>query len=285
MKIRVLFIGSLLATGLHAAIIFTSSTATTAAGLQPAIDAFRASIGGGTVAGANGSFGGVRREVNWDAVPDIVADPSLMPATFFINNSPRGLGLSGPVNGFMVSANPGQPSATLFESFDGAGQGNGTYDFQAFSANRLFSAIGGTDYDVSFFTPGTGFANPSFTLAFGIVFVDNIHDTFPLCASLTAFNGASPIGARCSNPTTAGGFSFLGVTATGSDVLTSVRVHQGNAQLGTAQDATHDVVVADDFIYAEPGLSSLPGSATPEPGTLLLTGICLISAALWRKRK
>src|SRR6185369_11066075 len=111
MKIRVLFIGSLLATGLHAAIIFTSSTATTAAGLQPAIDAFRASIGGGTVAGANGSFGGVRREVNWDAVPDNVADPSLMPATFFINNSPRGLGLSGPVNGFMVSANPGQPSA------------------------------------------------------------------------------------------------------------------------------------------------------------------------------
>src|SRR6185437_7101615 len=32
-------------------------------------DAFRSAVGGGTVAGANGSFGGLRREINWDGVP------------------------------------------------------------------------------------------------------------------------------------------------------------------------------------------------------------------------
>lgn len=59
-----------------------------AAGANPAAitstrDAFRTAVGGGTVAGANGSFGGLRREINWDGVPDIRADPNLMPANFF----------------------------------------------------------------------------------------------------------------------------------------------------------------------------------------------------------
>jgi hypothetical protein len=34
--------------------------------IAPALDAFRAAVGGGSVAGANGSFGGLRREINWD---------------------------------------------------------------------------------------------------------------------------------------------------------------------------------------------------------------------------
>ena len=280
MKLTFLLIAPMLTFVAHAGAVFTSANASTAAGLQPAIDAFRASIGGGTVSGANGSFGGVRREVNWDGVPDNFADTSLMPATFFVNNSPRGLGMSGPVNGFMVSANPGQPTAALFESFDGAAQGNNTYDFHAFSQSRVFSAIGGTDYDFSMFIPGNGFANPTFTLAFGLIFVDNTNSTFPLCASMTAFNGATSLGFRCANSTTAGGFSFLGVTATGADVITKVTIHQGNAQLGTAQDSTHDVVVIDDLIYAEPGLASLPGTTTPEPTTMLLTAAGIFALGL-----
>ena len=43
-----------------------SGAGTTAA--TAARDNFRAAIGGGTTAGANGSFGGTRREINWDAV-------------------------------------------------------------------------------------------------------------------------------------------------------------------------------------------------------------------------
>ena len=46
------------------------------AGLTPTRDAFRAAVGGGTVGAANGDFGGVRREINWDGVPDAKSAPS-----------------------------------------------------------------------------------------------------------------------------------------------------------------------------------------------------------------
>jgi len=36
--------------------------------------------GGGTVAGANGSFGGVRREINWDGVPAGSSAPDRSPS-------------------------------------------------------------------------------------------------------------------------------------------------------------------------------------------------------------
>ena len=62
-----------------------------AAAITPTRDAFRAAVGGGTVAGANGSFGGLRREINWDGVPEGFSDPNLLPANFFNANSPRGV--------------------------------------------------------------------------------------------------------------------------------------------------------------------------------------------------
>src|SRR5205085_3947352 len=60
----------------------------TATGINPvaitsARDQFRSAIGGGTVAGANGSFGGVRREINWDAVPANFSAPNNLPANLF----------------------------------------------------------------------------------------------------------------------------------------------------------------------------------------------------------
>src|ERR1700704_269067 len=51
-----------------------------AAAITPTRDAFRAAVGGGTVAGANGSFGGLRREINWDGVPANLSDPNPLPA-------------------------------------------------------------------------------------------------------------------------------------------------------------------------------------------------------------
>src|SRR4051794_9320829 len=77
-------------------------------------DAFRVDLGGGTVAAANGSFGGVRREINWDGVPDALADPNLLPANFFNVNSPRGVVFSTPGTGFEVSAAAGQASPPNF---------------------------------------------------------------------------------------------------------------------------------------------------------------------------
>jgi hypothetical protein len=48
----------------HAGAIVFSGTGVDIAGITPTRDAFRTAVGGGTTAGANGSFGGVRREIN-----------------------------------------------------------------------------------------------------------------------------------------------------------------------------------------------------------------------------
>ena len=51
------------------ALVIESATGADAASITAARDAFRLVLGGGDVAGANGSFGGLRREINWDGYP------------------------------------------------------------------------------------------------------------------------------------------------------------------------------------------------------------------------
>ena len=65
--------------------IYASAITFTAVGANPAAitaarDSFRVAVGGGAVAGANGSFGGLRREINWDGVPDGLSAPNSLPA-------------------------------------------------------------------------------------------------------------------------------------------------------------------------------------------------------------
>ena len=75
-----------------------------AATIAPARDQFRVDVGGGTTAGANGSFGGQRREINWDGVPATSSAPNLLAANFFNSTSPRGVLFSTPGTGFEVSS-------------------------------------------------------------------------------------------------------------------------------------------------------------------------------------
>ena len=100
--------------------------------ITPTRDAFRAAIGGGIVPGDNGSFGGLRREINWDGVDDARADPNALPANFFNVTSPRGVVFSTPGTGFLVSANASVGTSVLF-GFPS--------DFETFSAQRLFTAV------------------------------------------------------------------------------------------------------------------------------------------------
>lgn len=241
------------------------------AGITPTRDAFRAAIGGGTVAGPNGSFGGVRREINWDGVPDAFADPNPLPADFFNVNSPRGVVFSTPGTGFMVSANAGGAAPALF------GFPN---DFQTFSPQKLFTAVNSNITDINFFEPGT--ATPAFTTAFAVIFVD------AEVAGLTKVEFFDPannlIFSRDALIGGNQGLSFLGAVATAGDHIGRVRITSGantivaNGQLGNPND---DVVVMDDFIYAEP----LVAAAVPEPGVIALLGGMAVPGLLLLRRQ
>lgn len=255
-----------LGVNLQAGVIVTHNTG--GGDISATVAGFRSLIGGGNTPGAGGLFGGVRREINWDGAGDGVSDPNNMPANQFFA---RGVLFSGGT-GLILSADSSNPTGTLpnYESFDGPGQGNGTYSFPTFSPQRLFTVLGGTVLDVDFFLAGTN--TPGFVRAFGAVFVDNTTASGPGCTSIETFNGNTSLGVSCAAVTTAGGLSFLGVQATNGDVITRVRLNLGNAALGTPQGAGADVVVTDDFLYSEPGALA----DVPEPGAVFLTASGLL---------
>ncbi|MGE3822035.1 MAG: PEP-CTERM sorting domain-containing protein [Isosphaeraceae bacterium] len=234
----------------------------TPASITPTRDAFRTAVGGGTVAGANGSFGGLRREINWDGVPDGFSDPNLLPGNFFNVNSPRGAVFSTPGTGFLVSSNAGTSSPILF------GFPN---DLQVFSPQRLFTAINSNITDVRFFVPGTSVIGS--TTSFGVIFVDvEVANTtriefFDETDNLIFSRAALVAGNQ--------GLSFTGAVANAGERIGRVRITSGvntlvsNGVLGNAND---DFVAMDDFLYAEP-LTAI----VPEPSGLLLLGIGLVS--------
>lgn len=235
------------------------------AAIAPARDAFRAHLGGGTTPGPNGSFGGVRREINWDAVPDGLASPRLLPADFFNLNSPRGVVFAGPVRGFAVSARAADPAGTppLFANFDPL------YGriFAAFSPERLFVSLGSPVYDVRFFVPGTN--RPAVVSGFGAVFTD-VDGPDSTWIETFAADGAS-LG-RFRVPAFRGdkSFSFLGVAFPGEPRVAWVRIGAGDHPLDEGGEPPRgDAVAADDFLYSEP--IALAGAAcVPTPTALCL---------------
>ena len=243
--------------GAWAGFVTFESAGTNAAAITPTRDGFRVAVGGGSVAGANGSFGGLRREINWDGVPDALSDPNGLPANFFNVNSPRGAVFSTPGSGFLVSANAGLATPALF------GFPN---DFQSFSAQRLFTAVDSNITDVRFFVPGTPEATT--TSAFAAIFVDvevaglTRIDFFDASDALIFTRDALAAGNQ--------GFSFVGAVANAGERISRVRLTSGlntirsNGVLGNPND---DVVVMDDFLYAEP-LRSIP-----EPSGLALVAL------------
>jgi hypothetical protein len=236
----------------------------TPSSITPTRDAFRAAVGGGTVAGANGDFGGVRREINWDGVPDLFSDPSLLPSDFFNLNSPRGVVYSTPGTGFLVSNNSG---STLF------GFPN---DLQAFSPDRLFAPVNSNITDISFFVPGT--STPATTSAFGLIFVDV---ETPDLTKVEFFDANGVL--LFSRFALAGdnqGLSFVGGVADAGERIARVRVTSGGNALvsnGVRANEDTDFVVMDDFLYATP-------AAVPEAGSLSLLAFGCLAFGLAHKR-
>ena len=244
-----------------------SASGANAAAIQTQVDAFRTALGtlNPNVAG---SFGSGRREINWDGVPTMFSASNNLPPNFFNVNSPRGVVFTGPGTGFQVSATAAE-GATLF------GNLNPLYPtiFQTFSPQRLFTSLGNNVYDVEFFVPGS--STPATTSAFGAVFVDvDLANT----TSLEFFGvGGTSLGRYFASAFN-GGLSFLGVQFSGSSIA-RVRVTNGNAALGPNDGGTVDVVVNDDFLYAE------PLAVVPEPGTWALLGAGLVAVAGVARRR
>lgn len=253
----------------HAGFITFESAGANPAAITPTRDAFRTAVGGGAAPGLNGSFGGVRREINWDGVPDPRSDPNPLPANFFNVNSPRGIVFSTPGTGFLVSANAGLATPVLF------GFSN---EFQTFSSQKLFTAVNSTVTDVSFFVPGT--TNAATTSAFGVIFTDvefanqTRIDFFDVANSLIFSRDALVAGNK--------GLSFVGAVATAGERISKVRITSGTNTIvsnGALGNQTGDVVVMDDFIYAEP-------TRIPEPGSISLVGLALAGMGVgWLRRR
>jgi hypothetical protein len=267
-SLTVLLVGAMHST--QAAPVVFSADGVNSGAIQTTVDAYRTALG--TLnPNVGGSFGSGRREINWDGVPDALSAPNNLPANFFNLNSPRGVVFATPGTGFQVSANAGVAPIEF-------GNINATYPglFQTFSAQRLFTALGSNITDVNFFVPGSGTA--AGVSGFGAVFTDvDLANTTSL--QFFALDGHSLgtffVQALAGDET----LSFLGVVFNAGEMIGRVHITAGNAALGGTEGGGIDLVVMDDFIYAE------PLAAVPEPSTLLLLAGPLAALAALRRRR
>lgn len=127
--------------------------------------------------------------------------------------------------------------------------------FAPFSPNRLFTPLGSNVTDGSFSIPGSGGAVAAGVRGFGAVFSDvDLSSVTSIAYFDTDGNllGVFDVPAFPGDQT----FSFLGITTDANEPLIgSFRIVTGNAALGPNESPTVDVVVMDDFFYAEPQLA------------------------------
>ena len=223
----------------------------TVASISGLIDQFRLAIGGGNN-GNNGAAGSGRREINWDGLGSTAT--SLVPTPFTGFLVSRGALFTTPGSGFVQA-----PLAGIAQTF-----GNPSYEtaFQVFSPLRLFSPISSNITDTTFFLPGGG-NTPALTAGFGAVFsdVDQPDGSGPGGkrgnrgpSTLIQFFGANGDLLYSSwvpaSPGT-GGLSFFAVLFNDARIA-RVRIIAGDDAPGPDDTANRDIVMLDDFIYAEP---------------------------------
>jgi len=251
----------------HAALVTFSASGANASDIQATVDSFRTALGA-LNPNVVGSLGTGRREINWDGVPDASSAPNILPPNFFNVNSPRGVLFSTPGTGFQVSANAATATPVEFGNINASYPGL----FKTFSAQRLFTALGSNVIDVNFFVPGT--ATPAFTTGFGAVFSDvDLANT----TSIQFFDLANVSLATVFAPSITGNetLSFVGGLFNAGEHVGRVRITSGNSALGSNESLpTADLVVMDDFIYAEPrAITAVPGPASL---SLFLLGVLFI---------
>jgi hypothetical protein len=211
--------------------------------LTASITQFRALIGDPANGGTAGQQPGGRREIKWDGVPADRTDTDDFPADFFNTVVKAGLIYATDGTGFRVSDND-------FADV------NPTYgaQFESFSKVKTFMAVGSRRMTLTFRVAGD--ATAATTKGIGIVFsdVDRVGS-----AGIELFTESGESLGQYTAPvrTDAAGHSFIGVVFA-QPVIARVVVKAGDAALGAgvndvSDGGASDLVVTDDFLYAEPG--------------------------------
>ena len=239
----------------------------TASSIQSTVDAFRAALGEPNNAN-NLSQPSGRREINWDPdVPGIfppgqepdevfqirhTTTPPVTPFSVFLNT--RGVQFTTPGEGLSQGPPASGPQGGLAVLFQ-----NSTYGliFSTFSPFRLFTPVGSNITEALFFIPGTNGATPATVRGFGAVFtdVDQPDGSGNRGAStLIKYFGvdntvlfSSFVPASPGN----GSLSFFGIVFDDARIK-RVQITTGDVAPGPDDDGQNDIVVMDDFIYAEP---------------------------------
>jgi hypothetical protein len=217
-----------------------------AASIQSMVDAFRAAIGGANNGNTAGPISDGRREINWDGGGSTAT--SIVPTPFDGFLVTRGGRFTTRGGGFVQA-----PVEGLAATFN-----NPSYatEFKAFSPVRLFSPLESNVTTTHFFVPGGGEVAAT-TKAFGAVFsdVDQQNGIWGHGGTtvLLFYGVYGNLLYRAEVPASQGeaSFSFAGVLFDEARVA-FVRIRTGNATPGADDSRKRDVVMMDDFIYAEP---------------------------------
>lgn len=249
-----------------------SATSAVSSGLSSTIDLFRQDLGQLNPYQPRSFLTG-RREINWDDVPNNFASPSLLNGNYFNAVSPRGVLMSTPGSGFLISAPAGNPNGTL----PNFGDVNAAYltGLVPFSAPSMMAASGSTRTTFSFVIPGSSI--PALSRGFGAVFAD-VDELGP--TRIQYFDAFGSMLLDLPVPATRGDatFSFIGASFN-SPVVASVRVIAGTVPLNNTSGSvfglpTVDVVAIDDVIFGEP---------VPAPMGGVLFGLAAIAAVRRRR--
>jgi hypothetical protein len=230
-----------------------------ATSIQSAVDAFRAALGDNNLNNP-GPLQKGRREINWDGGNPNLMDttPPVNPFLVFLNT--RGSQYKTPGLGLSQAPPAGGLQGGLAVLF-----GNPNYGkiFRTFSRSRLFTPVGSNITEASFSIPGTNGNARATVRGFGAVFTDVDQPDGSVPGAVTSNRKPSTTveyfgkdGRLLFSSSVAaspgdGNLSFFGIKFDDARIA-SVRITAGNVAPGPNDDARHDVVMMDDFIYGEP---------------------------------
>jgi len=221
-----------------------------AASIQSSVDAFRAALGNPNNGNNPGPLLDGRREINWDGGNPNVLDTTAPVTPFNVFLNTRGSQFTTPGLGLSQAPTFGGPQGGLAVLF-----GNITYGkiFRTFSPSRLFTPVGSNITEGLFFIPGTNGTVRASVRGFGAVFTD-VDQASTLVEDLGADGNLLFSSSVPASPADRS-LSFFCIVFKDAPIA-RVRITAGNVAPGPNDDASHDIVMMDDFIYGEPRLLS-----------------------------